>query len=93
MLKSETLKLVTFINSIEGRETREVQVEAWHEIIGDQDFSRTMERAKNHYRSEAGRLWPAMLRRPSEQPRFTVPPGHVAVYDDMTGALLGTRPA
>lgn len=63
MQKSETLKIVTYVNSVEGRKVTELQVEAWHEVIGDLDFGETMERVKSHYRSESRRIWPADIRR------------------------------
>lgn len=62
MLKSETAVLVAFVASIEGREATELQVEAWHGIVSDLDHSAAMDAAREHYRAESRRLWPADLR-------------------------------
>lgn len=61
MLKSETAMLVAFVASLEGREPNELQVESWHEIIGHLDYEEAKEAAREHFRTESRRFYPADL--------------------------------
>lgn len=59
MLKSETAMLLVFSASVEGREATELEVAAWFELLSDVDYAEAAEIAREHYRNEARRLWPA----------------------------------
>lgn len=63
MQKSETAMLLAFVQSLQGREVTELQVEAWHELLHDVDYARAKDVAEAHYRSETRPLWPADIRR------------------------------
>lgn len=68
MLKSELAKLLVFSASIEGRETTELEVEAWWELVASLDYEVAKARAIEHYRESPRRLWPAdVLRASSEE--------------------------
>lgn len=58
MKKSETAKLLTFVHSIQGGEPTALEVEAWHEIIGQVEYDTAVARARTHYQQQARRLWP-----------------------------------
>lgn len=63
MKESEAAQLLVFVNSIEGRETTDLQVAAWHDVLADVDYGDAMEAARDHVRTESRRLWPADVRR------------------------------
>lgn len=63
MQKSETALLLAFVQSLQGREVTELQVEVWHELLEDVEYSAAMEVARAHYRNETRALWPADIRR------------------------------
>ena len=63
MQKSETAMLLAFVQSLQGREVTELQVEAWHELLADVDYAQARDVAEAHYRSETRALWPADIRR------------------------------
>lgn len=59
MLKSEVAKLLVFSASVEGREATDLEVAAWAELLADVDYEVASEIAREHYRNEPRRLWPA----------------------------------
>lgn len=61
MERSETAKLVVFSASVEGREATEIEMGAWHQLVGDLDYQAAMCAAREHYLSQSRRLWPADL--------------------------------
>ena len=61
MNKSETTKLLTFVHSVQGGEPTPLEVEAWHDLIGGLDWEECMAKARQHFRKESRRLWPADL--------------------------------
>lgn len=63
MKQSEAAQLLVFVNSVEGRETTELQVAAWHELLADVDYGAAMDTVRDHYQVEDGRVWPAKIRR------------------------------
>jgi hypothetical protein len=63
VLKSEVAKLLTFVQSLQGREVTELQVEAWHSLLGDVQYQEAMSVAQTHYATETRPLWPADIRR------------------------------
>lgn len=75
MRKSETAKLLTFARSVQGGEVTEVDVEAWHELIGGLVYEEAMRAVRDHFEHETRRLWPADLLHP--QRRFD-PDAHYA---------------
>lgn len=63
MQKSETALLLAFVQSLQGREVTELQVEAWHELLADVDYQDARDVVDAHYRSETRPIWPADIRR------------------------------
>ena len=59
MLKSEVAQLLVFSASVEGREATELEVAAWFELLSDVEFAAAAAIAREHYRNEPRRLWPA----------------------------------
>lgn len=59
MLKSEVAKLLVFSASVEGREATELEVAAWTELLGGVEYADAAAIAREHYRNEPRRLWPA----------------------------------
>jgi hypothetical protein len=58
MQKSEVAKLLTFVHSVQGGEPNQVEVAAWHDLIGHLDYDDAMQTAIRHFRSQARRIWP-----------------------------------
>lgn len=50
MQKSDVVKLLTFKHSIEGGEVTPLEVEAWHQVIGDLGYAAAAGAARDHYR-------------------------------------------
>ncbi len=63
MRKSEVAMLLTFVQSLQGREVTELQVEAWHELLADVDYQPALAAVRSHYRNETRAIWPADIRR------------------------------
>lgn len=68
MQKSETAKVLAFVHSVQGGEVTEIEVEAWHELIGHLDYGAAMGTTRRHFERETRRLWPADLLRPAFDP-------------------------
>ena len=67
MQKSETAKVLTFVRSIQGGEVTQVDVEAWHELIGGLVYEDAMSPVRDHFAREPRRLWPADLLNPKRR--------------------------
>lgn len=61
MQRSETAMLLTFVHSVQGGEPTQLEVEAWHDLIGHIEFDDAMDTARAHFKREPRRLWPADL--------------------------------
>lgn len=62
MKGSEMTKLMVFVGSVEGRDAAtQLQEKAWMDLIGHLEFGAAMDAAREHYRTESRRLWPADL--------------------------------
>lgn len=59
MQKSEMAQVLTFAHSIQGGETTDLEVRAWHEIVGHLDYDDVMRTAQTHFRTQSRKLWPA----------------------------------
>lgn len=63
MKKSEAAMLLTFVHSVQGGEVTDIGIAAWHDLLSDVDYSEAMVAARNHYKTESRRIWPADIRR------------------------------
>lgn len=61
MKKSEMAMLLVFVHSVQGGGPNDLEVEAWHEIVGGLSYQDASEAARKHFREESRRLWPADL--------------------------------
>lgn len=63
MTLSQVAEMLAFVNSLEGRETTELEVRAWHSILSEVDAGAAADAVSEHYRVESRRIWPADIRR------------------------------
>lgn len=61
MTKSEVALILAKAAAFDARTVGEADIEAWHECIGDLDFTDAMEAVTSHYRHSSDRLMPSHL--------------------------------
>lgn len=58
MKKSEVLKLLTIASAFDNRRPTDVQVEAWHAVIGDLDYALAEAAVRRHFRESSQWMLP-----------------------------------
>ena len=59
MKKSQTAMVLTYMHSMQGGETNDLEVEAWFDLIGHLEHDDVMRTVQTHFRTQSRRLWPA----------------------------------
>lgn len=100
MKKSQVAQLLVFKHSTEGTEPIAAQVEAWHLIIGDLDFTAAMNAAVDHYRDapvddfgRAPKLMPRHIVEACEEPLHNSSWAGNLTEQRLAAEAAGKRPA